>query len=61
MQNKHLVKRIEALDHDNITSTATKKVLDEKISKIEASAYKAFQEKSLEITSLKSRLKKQES
>ena len=56
-KNNELVQQIKNLDHTTKTSTNTIKILEEKISKSEASALKSFEEKSQEISCLKKALK----
>ena len=60
-QNEELLKTIEDLYAVRSASPDTIKILEEKIGKVEESAYRAFQEKSQEISNLKDSIKKQES
>ena len=56
-KNDQLLQQIENLEETNKACTDTIKILEEKLSKSEASAFKSFDEKNQEITCLKKALK----
>ena len=60
-KNQQLLLQIKKLDETNKTSTNTVKILEEKVSKAEASAFKSFEEKSQEIFCLKKAIKTKDS
>ena len=60
-QHEQLLQQIENLNETNKVSTNTVSILEEKISKSEASAFKSFEEKGQEIICLKKVLKAKDS
>ena len=60
-KNNQLLEQVDALTAANHKSEDTIKVLEEKISKVEEAALRAFEEKKQEIVILKNSIKKQES
>ena len=60
-KNDQLLKKIKDLEDSNETCTNTVKILEEKVSKSEASAFKSFEEKGQEIICLKKALKAKDS
>ena len=60
-KHDQLLQQIKDLEETNRACTNTVKILEEKVSKLEASAFKFFEEKSLEINCLKKALKAKDS